>query len=177
MKRRRYHCSVLTLIAVALCLFALPVRAGQPASRPAVHVYVFGSKGCPVCMDLYAQCVRLDAELDARIVLHRFDTDEDSEYERLIAMEQRYEGQASDLPVVFVAEQMLSGEGVGEAFDALVRKLVQAGGAAALDIPKAGAGQVEVEASSPSPTSASRAAPNARALNACSNAPASGIPA
>ncbi|MCP3884074.1 MAG: hypothetical protein GY700_01090, partial [Propionibacteriaceae bacterium] len=138
MKLRRYHWLGLAVIFLALGMAGRIARAQDVESQPSVHVYIFGSEDCAVCKELYAQCDRLGPELDCRIVVHRYNTDVNGEYERLVAMEERYGEQASDLPVLFVGKHMLSGEDAGKRLEAVLRQLVAAGGGGELDVPEPG---------------------------------------
>lgn len=127
------------LLVICTLLVAAPsaVRAQAAADPPTIHVYIFGSTGCDSCKRIQAKCVELGQELGCRIVRHRYDVDDISEYKRLIAMEKRFDRRAPSLPVVFVGNHMLTAEEADEKLDPLLRELATAGGSPELEIPGA----------------------------------------
>jgi hypothetical protein len=90
-------------------LFSLPVvGAGQPSSS--IEIYCFYAEDCPACGGvLHGYLPGLKSTYPS-LEIQTFDVGDPTYYEALSRLEKKFNRRGSELPVLFIGDQVLSGE-------------------------------------------------------------------
>ncbi len=99
------------LVIALLCLvfLFLPIQGKAQTSSP-IQIYVFHIQECPACGGILQGYL---PDLQSRYPLlevKTFDVGDSSYYEALVKLEQRFGRGGSEFPVLFIGDQVLSGE-------------------------------------------------------------------
>jgi len=96
---------------ISLCFFILlsfPVHAvAQPS---AIRIYFFYTEDCQPCQTILQDYLPTLKTMVPTLEVKRFDVGNPAYYEALAKLEKKFGRSGSELPVVFVGDQMLSGE-------------------------------------------------------------------
>jgi thiol-disulfide isomerase/thioredoxin len=92
-----------------LILFSLPVNGiGQPSSS--IQIYLFYAEDCPACGGILEGYLPGLKSMYPFLEIQAFDIGDPVYYEALSGLEKKFNRRASELPVVFIGDQVLSGE-------------------------------------------------------------------
>ena len=98
-------------IIILFCLvFFLPVRFLQAQQASPIQMYLFYADDCPNCQAILQSYVPTLKSMYPFLEIKTFDLANPAYYEALAKLEQKYNRRGSELPVIFIGDQMLSGE-------------------------------------------------------------------
>jgi thiol-disulfide isomerase/thioredoxin len=90
-------------------LFSLPrIGIGQPSSS--IQIYIFYAEDCPACGGILQGYLPGLKATYPFLEIQTFDIGDPAYYEALSGLEKKFNRRASELPVVFIGDQVLSGE-------------------------------------------------------------------
>ena len=96
---------------IFFCLvFFLPMRCLQAQQSPSIQMYLFYADDCPSCQAILQSYVPTLKSMYPFLEIKTFDLASPAYYEALAKLEQKYNRRGSELPVIFIGDQMLSGE-------------------------------------------------------------------
>ena len=96
---------------IFFCLvFFLPVRFLQAQQASPIQMYLFYADDCPNCQAILQSYVPTLKSIYPFLEIKTFDLANPAYYEALAKLEQKYNRRGSELPVIFIGDQMLSGE-------------------------------------------------------------------
>ena len=99
------------LLAALLCLFiflAAPIANAQQSST--IPMYIFYADDCPDCQAILQSYVPTLKSQYPFLEIKTFELGEPSNYDALAKLEKRFNRRGQELPVIFIGDQMLSGE-------------------------------------------------------------------
>ena len=108
------------IVLCCMLLLSLSVHAaGQQA--PSIQMYIFYAEDCPNCQAILQSYVPTLKSMYPFLDIKTFDLANPSYYEALAKLEKKFNRRGGELPVIFIGDQMLSGEReVMERLDPLV---------------------------------------------------------
>ncbi|NWG04343.1 MAG: hypothetical protein HXY44_15935 [Syntrophaceae bacterium] len=95
------------LCAIGLLLLAIPGEGQQPTSIP---MYLFYAEECPSCQAILQSYVPTLKSMYPFLDIKTFDLANPAYYEALAKLEKRFNRRGGELPIIFIGDQMLSGE-------------------------------------------------------------------
>jgi len=96
---------------IFFCLvFFLPVRCLQAQQASPIQMYLFYADDCPSCQPILQSYIPTLKSMYPFLEIRTFDLANPAYYEALAKLEQKYNRRGSELPVIFIGDQMLSGE-------------------------------------------------------------------
>ena len=96
---------------IFFCLvFFLPMRCLQAQQSPSIQMYLFYADDCPSCQAILQSYVPTLKSMYPFLEIKTFDLASPAYYEALAKLEQKYNRRGNELPVIFIGDQMLSGE-------------------------------------------------------------------
>ena len=100
-----------TLAVVLFCtlLFSFPIL-GEAQSPPSVQIYFFYAEDCQPCQVILQSYLPTLKTMIPTLEVKTFDAGNPAYYEALTKLEKKFGRAGGELPVVFVGDQMLSGE-------------------------------------------------------------------
>jgi thiol-disulfide isomerase/thioredoxin len=98
-------------MTVFFCFFllSLPLLAQAQPSSP-IPIYLFYAEECPNCQAILQSYVPTLKLMYPFLEIKTFDLANPAYYEALAKLEQKYNRRGGELPVIFIGDQMLSGE-------------------------------------------------------------------
>ena len=99
----------LSIILCALVLLSFSVR-GETQEPPAIQIYFFHSKDCQSCGPILQNYLPGLKTVYPSLNIKPFDVGEASNYEALLSLEKKVGQAGKELPVLFIGDQLLSGE-------------------------------------------------------------------
>jgi len=108
------------IVLCCMLLLSLSVHAaGQQA--PSIQMYIFYAEDCPNCQAILQSYVPTLKSMYPFLDIKTFDLANPSYYEALAKLEKKFNRRGDELPIIFIGDQMLSGEReVMERLDPLV---------------------------------------------------------
>jgi thiol-disulfide isomerase/thioredoxin len=97
----------MTLCAIGLLFLSIHGEGQQPTS---IQMYLFYADDCPNCQAILQSYVPTLKSMYPFLEIKTFDLANPVYYEALAKLEQKYNRRGSELPVIFIGDQMLSGE-------------------------------------------------------------------
>jgi len=97
------------IIFFCLVLF-LPVRCLQAQQASPIQMYLFYADDCPSCHAILQSYVPTLKSMYPFLQIKTFDLANPAYYEALAKLEKRFNRRGNELPVIFIGDQMLSGE-------------------------------------------------------------------
>lgn len=91
-----------------LSLFNIPISNAQQASQ--IQIYIFYAEDCPSCQAILQSYVPTLKSIYPFLEIKTFDLANPAYYEALAMLEQKYNSRGGELPIIFIGDQMLSGE-------------------------------------------------------------------
>jgi len=91
-------------------VFFLPMRCLQAQQASSIQMYLFYADDCPSCHAILQSYVPTLKSMYPFLEIKTFDLANPAYYEALAKLEQKYNRRGSELPVIFIGDQMLSGE-------------------------------------------------------------------
>ena len=91
-------------------VFFLQIRFLQAQHTSAIQMYLFYAEDCPGCQAVLQSYVPTLQSMYPFLEIKTFDLANPAYYEALAKLEQKYNRRGSELPVIFIGDQMLSGE-------------------------------------------------------------------
>lgn len=91
-----------------LSIFNIPISNAQQPSQ--IQIYIFYAEDCPSCQAIIQSYVPNLKSMYPFLEVKTFDLANPAYYEALTMLEQKYNRRGVELPVVFIGDQMLSGE-------------------------------------------------------------------
>jgi len=118
------------LLAALICLSILlatpPAKAQQP---PTIPMYIFYANDCPNCQAILQSYVPTLKSQYPFLEIKTFEIGDSSNYEALAKLEKRFNRRGQELPVIFIGDQMLSGDQeIMEKLDPLILEYQMRGG-------------------------------------------------
>src|SRR4030042_5494055 len=98
-------------MTIFFCLFLLPLAPlaqTQPSSP--IQIYLFYAEDCPNCQPILQSYVPTLKLMYPFLEIKTFDIGNPNYYEALAKLEKKFNRRGSELPVIFIGDQMLSGE-------------------------------------------------------------------
>jgi len=95
------------LFAIGLLFLSIHGEGQQP---PSIQMYIFYADDCPNCQAILQSYVPTLKSMYPFLEIKTFDLANPAYYEALAKLEQKYNRRGSELPVIFIGDQMLSGE-------------------------------------------------------------------
>lgn len=99
----------LSIIFCALVLLSFSVR-GETQEPSSIRIYFFHSKDCQSCGPILQNYLPGLKTVYPSLDIKPFDVGEPSNYEALLSLERKYGQAGKELPVLFIGDQLLSGE-------------------------------------------------------------------
>jgi glutaredoxin len=98
--------------AIALCcILLLSFSApGEGQQATSIQMYIFYAEDCPNCQAILQSYVPTLKSMYPFLEIKTFDLANPAYYEALAKLEQKYNRRGNELPVIFIGDQMLSGE-------------------------------------------------------------------
>jgi thiol-disulfide isomerase/thioredoxin len=98
-------------IIIFFCLvFFLPMQILEAQQSSPLPMYLFYAEDCPSCHAILQSYVPTLKSMYPFLDIKTFDLANPTYYEALAKLEQKYNRRGSELPVIFIGDQMLSGE-------------------------------------------------------------------
>jgi len=97
----------IALCCILLLSFSAPGEGQQTTS---VQMYIFYAEDCPNCQAILHSYVPTLKSMYPFLEIKTFDLANPAYYEALAKLEQKYNRRGSELPIIFIGDQMLSGE-------------------------------------------------------------------
>ena len=117
-----------TLILFCLVFF-LPMRCLQAQQSSSIQMYLFYAEDCPSCNAILQSYVPTLKSMYPFLEIKTFDLANPTYYEALSKLEKKFSRRGSELPIIFIGDQMLSGEReVMEKLDPLILEYQIRGG-------------------------------------------------
>ena len=91
-------------------VFFLHIRFLQAQQTSPIQMYLFYAEDCPSCQAVLQSYVPTLQSMYPFLEIKTFDLANPAYYEALAKLEQKYNRRGSELPVIFIGDQMLSGE-------------------------------------------------------------------
>ncbi len=111
----------LTIFLFASIFFFLPLTHGEERPSVTLQIYLFYAEDCPNCNALLQSYIPTLKTVYPFLDVKTFDIALPAYYEALSRLENRFQRKAEELPVLFIGDQMLSGEReVMEKLDTLI---------------------------------------------------------
>jgi thiol-disulfide isomerase/thioredoxin len=98
---------MLILCAIGFLFFSVPGEGQQPSSIP---MYLFHADDCPSCQAILQSYVPTLKSQYPFLDIKTFELGDPSNYEALAKLEKGFNRRSQELPVIFIGDQMLSGE-------------------------------------------------------------------
>lgn len=100
------------LIVLILGLLILLTSVSGSAQQPSktIPIYIFFAEDCPNCQPILQSYVPTLKAMYPFLEIKTFDIGNPNYYEALAKLEKKFNRRGSELPVIFIGEQMLSGE-------------------------------------------------------------------
>jgi len=98
-------------MTIFFCLFLLsltPLAQAQPSSP--IQIYLFYAEECPNCQAILQSYVPTIKAMYPFLEIKTFDLANPAYYEALAKLEKKFNRRGGELPVIFIGDQMLSGE-------------------------------------------------------------------
>jgi cytochrome c biogenesis protein CcdA/thiol-disulfide isomerase/thioredoxin len=96
---------------IFFCLvFFLSMQCLQAQQSSSIQMYLFYADDCPSCQAILQSYVPTLKSMYPFLEIKTFDLASPAYYEALARLEQKYNRRGSELPVIFIGDQMLSGE-------------------------------------------------------------------
>ncbi len=109
------------VIAFLGLIFLLQTRCLQAQQSFSLPMYLFYAEDCPSCHAVLQNYLPTLRSMYPFLEIKTFDLANPAYYEALAKLEQRYDRRGSELPIIFIGDQMLSGEReVRERLDLLI---------------------------------------------------------
>lgn len=119
--------AVLLSVIILFSLLISPA-SGQPG--PKIEMYFFYAEECPECQRVMKN-VLPPLESKYYLQMKRFEINDMKNYEKLIALEERYKDEENKIPVVVIGDYLLSGEKEVEArLEQVIKEYEKKGGVA-----------------------------------------------
>ena len=99
----------LIIILLSIALLSLPIY-GSGQQTPAIQVYLFYAVDCPDCQGILQSYVPALKSNYPFLDIKTFDIANPSYYEALSKLEEKFNKRGNELPVVFIGDQLLSGQ-------------------------------------------------------------------
>jgi thiol-disulfide isomerase/thioredoxin len=114
------------LLCLLIVLVAPVAKAQQP---PAIPIYIFYADDCPNCQAILQNYVPALKSQYPFLDIKTFELGDTSNYEALAKLENRFNRRGQELPVIFIGDQILSGDQeVMEKLDPLILEYQMMGG-------------------------------------------------
>ena len=108
-------------VAIFFCLLFLLPSGAKTQQIPTIPIYLFYADDCPNCHAILQGYVPTLKSMYPFLEIKTFDIGNPSYYEALAKLEKKFNRRAEELPIIFIGDQMLSGEReVMERLDPLV---------------------------------------------------------
>jgi len=98
---------MIVLCCILLLSFSAPVEGQQPTS---IQMYIFYADDCPNCQAILQSYVPTLKSIYPFLEIKTFDLANPTYYEALAKIEKKFNRRGNELPVIFIGDQMLSGE-------------------------------------------------------------------
>jgi len=98
---------MIVLCCILLLSFSAPVEGQQPTS---IQMYIFYADDCPNCQAILQSYVPTLKSMYPFLEIKTFDLANPTYYEALAKLEKKFNQRGNELPVIFIGDQMLSGE-------------------------------------------------------------------
>jgi thiol-disulfide isomerase/thioredoxin len=98
------------MIVLSCLVFLFPAGLLQAQQSSPLPMYLFYADDCPSCQAVLQSYVPTLKSMYPFIEIKTFDLANPAYYEALAKLEQKYNRRGSELPVIFIGDQMLSGE-------------------------------------------------------------------
>lgn len=96
---------------VLLCILFLSTSApGRGQQAPSIQMYIFYADDCPNCQAILQSYVPTLKATYPFLEIKTFDLANPTYYEALAKLEKKFNRRGNELPVIFIGDQMLSGE-------------------------------------------------------------------
>ena len=118
------------LICLSILLVAPTAKAQQP---PTIPMYIFYANDCPNCQAILQSYVPTLKSQYPFLDIKTFELGDPSNYEALAKLEKKFNRRGQELPVIFIGDQMLSGDQeIMEKLDPLILEYQMKGGSRSL---------------------------------------------
>ncbi len=119
-----------TWIAMAFCCLFLFLPPGVTAQQsPTIPIYIFYADDCPNCQAILQTYVPTLKSQYPFLDIKTFELGDPLNYDALAKLERRFNRRSHELPVIFIGDQMLSGDReVMEKLDSLIMEYQMMGG-------------------------------------------------
>ncbi len=108
-------------VAIFFCLLFLLPSGAKAQQIPTIPIYLFYADDCPNCHAILQGYVPTLKSMYPFLEIKTFDIGNPSYYEALAKLEKKFNRRGEELPIIFIGDQMLSGEReVMEKLDPLV---------------------------------------------------------
>ena len=115
--------------ALLYLLIVLVVPVAKAQQPPAIPIYIFYADDCPNCQAILQSYVPTLKSQYPFLDIKTFELGDTSNYEALAKLEKRFNRRGQELPVIFIGDQMLSGDQeVMEKLDPLILEYQMMGG-------------------------------------------------
>jgi thiol-disulfide isomerase/thioredoxin len=120
------------LLATLVCLLIVLVAPVSKAQQiPAIPMYIFYADDCPNCQSILQNYVPTLKSQYRFLDIKTFELGDPLNYEALAKLEKRFNRRGQELPVIFIGDQMLSGDQeIMEKLDPLILEYQMMGGLA-----------------------------------------------
>ena len=98
------------MIILFCFVFLPPTRFVQAQQSSPLPMYLFYADDCPGCKAILQSYVPTLKSMYPFLEIKTFDLANPAYYEALAKLEQKYNRRGNELPVIFIGDQMLSGE-------------------------------------------------------------------
>ena len=98
------------MILLFCFIFFLPIRSLKAQQASPIQMYLFYADDCPSCHAILQNYVPTLKSTYPFLEIKTFDLANPANYEALARLEQKYNRRGNELPVIFIGDQMLSGE-------------------------------------------------------------------
>ena len=98
---------MIVLCCILLLSFSAPVEGQQSTS---IQMYIFYADDCPNCQAILQSYVPTLKSMYPFLEIKTFDLANPTYYEALAKLEKKFNQRGNELPVIFIGDQMLSGE-------------------------------------------------------------------